>query len=263
MLECVLNVSEGRDLERVQAIADAAGSHLLDLHVDADHNRSVLTVAGAEAAWEVSSTCLELVDISHHEGVHPRLGALDVVPFVPLGRATLPDAVAERDRFAARLAERHGLPCFLYGPGRSLPLVRREAFKTLLPDVGPDAAHPRWGAVAVGARDVLVAYNIWLDPADRDAAARLASELRGPAVRALAMEVTGAVQVSMNLLDPIAVGPLEVYEHVASRADIVRTELVGLVPRAVLERIPPPLWTSLDLSEDRTIERRLELAGLR
>jgi glutamate formiminotransferase len=262
MLECVINISEGRRLELVEVIARAAGRELLDVHTDPDHNRSVLTVIGESAARAVTATAVLLLDLTNHEGVHPRIGVVDVAPFVPLGEASLADALAARDRFATWAATELDVPCFLYGPERSLPDVRRSAWATLGPDVGPTAPHPTAGAIAVGARPVLVAYNVWLRDDDLDAARAIARDLRGPATRTLGLQVGDAVQVSMNLIDPMRVGPADVHDAVAARADVARTELVGLLPRAVLDRVDPARWSALDLAEDRTIEARLEQRGL-
>jgi glutamate formiminotransferase len=262
MLECVINVSEGERLATVDVIARNAGDHLLDVHTDRDHNRSVITVVGEAAARSVSTAAVLALDITTHVGVHPRFGVVDVVPFVPLGATTMDDAVAARDRFARWFADELGVPCFLYGPERSLPDVRRYAFTDLAPDFGPSDPHPTAGATAVGARPVLVAYNLWLADADLDAARAIAASLRGPDVRALGLPVGPRVQVSMNLLAPDRVGPAEAYDAVAARATIDRAELVGLVPRAVLDRTPVGRWAELDLAVDRTIEARLAARGL-
>jgi glutamate formiminotransferase/glutamate formiminotransferase/formiminotetrahydrofolate cyclodeaminase len=168
-----------------------------------------------------------------------------------------------RDRFAAWAADALELPCFLYGDNRSLPQVRRDAFVTVSPDVGPDQPHPRAGACAVGARPVLVAYNLWLAaPADVALAKRIAADLRAPAVRTLGLAFDGHVQVSCNLIEPAAVGPGAVFDAVAERAAVERAELVGLVPTAVLEMEERQRWVSLDLDPSRTIEARLVKAGL-
>lgn len=262
MLECVVNVSEGRRREVVDAIAAGGGACLLDVHADPDHNRAVLTLAGSEeleeAARAVATEAVHRIDLRAHVGVHPRIGALDVVPFVPLAGATLADAVAARDRFAVWAAARLDVPCFLYGPERSLPDVRRRAFVDLRPDTGPPVAHPTAGAVCVGARRVLVAYNVWLAPeAGVDVARSVAAAVRGPAVRALGLDVGGRAQVSTNLVDPVSVGPASVYDAVAALAPVAGAELVGLVPEAVLADVPPDRWAELDLSASRTIEARL------
>ena len=262
MLECVVNVSEGRRPAVVDAIAAAAGASLLDVHTDPHHNRAVLTLAGTEeveaAVRAVATETVHRVDLRTHVGVHPRVGALDVVPFVPLAGTTMAAAVAARDRFAAWAGADLGVPCFLYGPERPLPEVRRRAFVDLVPDSGPSVAHPTAGATCVGARGVLVAYNLWLAPeAGVDVARSVAAAVRGPAVRALGLDVGGRAQVSINLVDPLVVGPAQVYDAVAARAPVVGAELVGLVPAAVLDAAPPERWTELDLGPARTIEGRL------
>lgn len=268
MLECVVNVSEGRRGDVVSQIASCAGDHLLDVHSDADHQRSVLTLAGPDVearAFAVVAAAVQLLDLRGHHGVHPRLGVADVVPFVPLpaSGASMADAVGARDRVASRIARELAVPCFVYGADRSLPSVRRLAFTSLAPDVGPLEPHATAGACCVGAREVLVAYNVWLDPSvPVDVARSIAASLRGPAVRTLALTTSHGIQVSCNLVDPLAVGPAFVFDAVASRAPVARAELVGLVPRAVLDAAAPGRWAELDLDPSRTIEARLAQAGL-
>ncbi|HEX2040178.1 MAG TPA: hypothetical protein VHF47_10650 [Acidimicrobiales bacterium] len=267
MLECVINVSEGRRPDVVAAVGAAAGRLLLDTHADPHHNRSVLTLAGADddvqaAARAVAQAAVEHIDLQLHHGVHPRLGAVDVVPFVPLDETLMAAAVAARDAFAAWAADALGLPCFLYGEERSLPEVRRRAFHDLDPDVGPRRPHPTAGAVAVGARTLLVAYNLWLRSDDLDLARTIARSLRNEHVRALGLAVAGHAQVSCNLLSPRLVGPDAVYDAVAATTAVARAELVGLAPAAVVEAIAPHRRRELDLDLSRTIEARLEQAGL-
>ncbi len=263
----------------LRELADACGDVLLDVHADPDHHRSVFTLAGPPdevqgAARSLARVALATLDLSAHDGAHPRFGVLDVVPFAPLGTSELSDALGQRDAFAAWAGAALGLPCFLYGPlpggeVRSLPEVRRGAFRAFGPDTGPSHPHPTAGAAAVGARGVLVAYNLWLADADITLARALAARIRGPSVRALGFGLPHGVQVSCNLLEPLEVGPAQVYDRVSallrdaaadssSRPVIRRAELVGLVPAAVLERIPPRRWAELDLAPDRTIEARLE-----
>jgi glutamate formiminotransferase len=266
VLECVLNVSEGRRPAVLTALAAAAGHHLLDVHADPHHHRAVLTLAGPDvedAALVVAAVAVATIDLSTHRGVHPRLGAVDVVPFVPLAGSDSGDALAARDRFAQRAATELDLPCFLYGPERTLPDVRRHAFRALPPDAGPSRPHPTAGATCVGARPVLVAYNLWLaPPAGLELANAVVRRLRGPGVQALAFDLAGAVQVSCNLLDPERVGPAAVFDAVAREVEVARAELVGLVPARLLERTPGHRWAELDLDPSRTIEARLEQAGL-
>lgn len=262
MLECVINVSEGRDAARLAVIGAAAGPALLDVHTDPHHHRSVLTVVGEEAARAVAHRTVELLDLRGHDGVHPRLGVLDVVPFVPLGGATMADATAARDRFARWLADEHAVPCFTYGAERTLPEVRRGAFRTLAPTTGPPAPHRSAGATAVGARDVLVAYNVWLTGTDVDTATRIAAAVRSPGLRALGLQVGDRVQVSMNLVEPRSLGPAAAFDRVATAAAqhaaaVEGAELVGLLPAEVLGAVPQHRWAELDLDEDRTIEARL------
>ena len=257
MLECVINISEGRRPGVIAEIARTAGTDLLDVHTDPDHHRSVLTVVGETAARAVARATIDRLDLRRHDGVHPRIGVLDVVPFVPLDGATFADAVAARNEMASWLAETFDLPCFLYGDERSLPAVRRGAFVDLAPDVGPRAPHPTAGGCAVGARRILVAYNVWLADADLATARRIASELRCPEVRTLGLQVGEEVQVSMNLVDPTVVGPAAVYDAVRERAQPSRAELVGLVPEAVLQAVAADRWDELDLGPERTIEARL------
>lgn len=266
MLECVINVSEGRDAAAIAALAAAGGGHTLDVHSDADHHRSVITLAGPaveDAARAVAAAAVSALDLADHVGVHPRIGVLDVVPFAPFGpTGTIDGAVTARNRFARWAADTLALPCFLYGPERSLPDVRRHAFRELAPDAGPGDPHPTAGACAVGARPLLVAYNLWLLAPDLALARAIARDLRSPAVRTLALRVGEHVQVSCNLVDPSAVGPVAVYDAVNARGAVSRAELVGLVPGAVLSATPADRWAELDLDATKAIEARLESAGL-
>ncbi|HUP86170.1 MAG TPA: hypothetical protein VM143_10930 [Acidimicrobiales bacterium] len=259
MLECVINISEGRRLDVVAAVGAAAGDHLLDVHTDSHHHRSVLTLAGPEvepAAFAVVAEAIARIDLRDHDGVHPRLGAADVVPFVPLDRSTIDDAVGARDRLSERITTELDVPCTRYGPERSLPDVRRHATTEV-------EGHPSAGICCVGARPVLVAYNLWLrDGARLDDARRIANEVRRPTLRTLGLQVGDAVQVSCNLIDPWTTGPDAAFDAVAARAVVARAELVGLVPARVLHAIAPSRWSQLDLSPSTTIEARLSRAGL-
>jgi glutamate formiminotransferase len=260
VLECVINVSEGHDGPALSAIVAAAGDTLLDLHRDEHHNRAVLTLAGdhvEDAARAVAATAVDQLDLRTHAGAHPRIGVLDVVPFVPLTGSTMDDAITARGAFAIWAGRELALPCFLYGPERSLPDLRRAAFTTLAPDTGPATPHLTAGACAVGARSVLVAYNLWLATNDLAAAKAIAASLRSPVVRALGLQVGEHVQVSCNLLAPDRCGPAEVFDQVAGRAEVATAELVGLLPHDVLAAVAQDRWAELDLSEDRTIEARL------
>ena len=277
-LECVVNVSEGRDESVLAMLSASAGPALLDLHRDPHHHRTVLTLAGgpddvAGAARSLARATVDRLDLRAHDGVHPRLGVLDVVPFVPYepGHAAPGDltaAVAHRDAFAQWLADELGVPSFLYGPlphggNRTLPDIRRRAFRPtrgLAPDFGPARPDARTGATAVGARRVLVAYNVWVS--SLQVARWVAATVRGPAVRALGLAVGERVQVSCNLVDPDAYGPERLFDDVgalvAEAGGVVGgAELVGLIPESVLAAISRSRWTELGLGEWSTIEARL------
>lgn len=252
-----MNLSEGRSHAVIGAIAARADPDLLDVHADPHHNRAVLTLIGETAPRAVAEEAVRRLDLRTHQGVHPRFGVVDVVPFVPLAGSTLAGAIAARDRFAAWIATRLEVPAFLYGPERNLPEVRRRAFGDLSPAVGPAHPHPRAGAVAVGARGPLVAWNAYLADADLETATRIAAAIRSAHVRALGLSAGDQVQVSMNLINPGVIGPAEAWDLVETHHAIARAELVGLLPKAVLDRIPVARWSQLDLSDDRTIEARL------
>lgn len=257
MIECVANVSEGRNNEVLARLSGRVAATLLDLHADPFHHRSVFSLLGTESVRALADEAVRVLDLGEHEGVHPRVGVVDVVPFVPLAGATLAEAVTARNDFAAWAADTLGVPCFLYGPERSLPDVRRGAWNGLAPDWGPDHPHPTAGSICVGARTELVAYNVYLRSASLTDAKRIAASIRGPHLRTLGLQVGEAVQVSMNLVSPALIGPAQAYDAVARQGDIDRAELVGLVNEHVLERIPRWRWAALDLAADRTVEARI------
>ncbi len=263
-----MNLSEGRDASLLDAFAATVAEVLLDLHVDPDLNRSVLTLAGApdalhDAVARLTGAAVSALDLSRHAGAHPRLGVVDVVPFVDLDDAAAPAtarSLAARDRFADWAASALGLPCFLYGPERSLPDVRRHAWAALRPDRGPDRPHPTAGAACVGARGALLAYNLVLGSADLALARTAAARVRGPGLRALGFAAGGHVMVSCNLTDPYRLGPAAAYDAVAAALEgepIAAAELVGLLPEAVLRAAPPARWQQLGIGPGRTIEAAL------
>jgi glutamate formiminotransferase len=274
----------------LDGLARACGRALLDVHADVDHHRSVLTLAGPveSAVTALASAAFARLDLGDHAGVHPRLGVLDVVPFVALDGDDAV-AVAAARRTAKRLAREFGVPTFTYDladpEGRTLPSVRREAFTVRPPDHGPDRPHPRFGAVAVGARRPLVAVNVEVEPdptgpggdalaADLALAREVAHAVRErdgglPGVRALAFPLAsrGVAQVSMNLVDLPATGVEAACDGVAAalaargrRAGAV--ELVGLVPATELARWSPAFRRWSGLGDDVAIEARLAAAGL-
>ena len=273
-----MNISDGRHPDVVQKVAAACGPALLDVHSDADHNRSVLTLAGpadelTTVVLALTAVAVQRIDLRRHVGVHPRIGAVDVVPFVPLGSDGMNVAAEAARRFAARAAVTFELPVFLYDAAdpkrRSLPELRRSAFRDRQPDFGPAAPHPTAGAIAVGARPILVALNCELRGADLAVARAVARAVRErdgglPGVRALGFAVAsrGRAQVSMNLVDLGATGVEAACAGVRRAAaelgtDVTAVELVGLLPAAELERCSGEFLAWSGLSPDRTIEVRL------
>jgi glutamate formiminotransferase / 5-formyltetrahydrofolate cyclo-ligase len=275
LVESVPNYSEGRRLDVVDRLAGAVeateGVHLLDRTSDASHNRSVLTMAGeapaVERALEATiEVAIEAIDMERHEGEHPRIGAVDVIPFVPLGSTTLDACVVLARAFGLRIAERFGIPVYLYARAATRPDrvrladVRRGGYEAVrdeigvpaadrLPDFGPHRTHPRAGAVAVGARPFLIAWNINLDTDDVEVAKRIARQVREsggglPAVQGngFMIEELDAAQVSMNLLDFETTPMWQVYDEVARLAKeegvgIRESELIGLAPQAAFDGV--------------------------
>ncbi|MEO9181269.1 MAG: hypothetical protein ABI298_06430 [Acidimicrobiales bacterium] len=269
MFECVVNISEGRDTSLLRDLCATAGRSLRDLHHDDVHNRSVFTLVNTPEllltdVHSLISESFERLDLRTHEGIHPRFGVVDVIPFVALDSRDFSAAVALRDATAQWIGNELGVPVFLYGPfadgTRTLPEVRGGAFTELWPDFGPTEPNSTLGACAVGARPILVAWNLWLGGVTLDEARTIARALRSRAVRALAFNLGEYVQVSCNLISPGDVGPQKIYDQVSARLGggaIVRAELVGLLPRAVLDRQDQSRWTQLGLSLSQTIESRL------
>jgi glutamate formiminotransferase len=275
VLECVINISEGRDLALLERLSSAAGASLRDRHSDIFHNRSVFTLINSadELLQDVRALitdALGTLDLEHHDGVHPRLGVVDVVPFVALPPEEVGVAIRLRDDTAQWIATTFALPVFLYGahaPGeRTLPYVRAHAFADLAPDFGPARPDPRNGSVVVGARDVLVAWNLWLRHVSVSQARDLARVVRGPGVRALGLAVGDFVQVSCNLIDLAVATPSTVYDLVNANLSapglIDHAEVVGLFPRSLLDREEKRRWEQLGLHPHATIESRLAAAGV-
>ncbi|HUP84015.1 MAG TPA: glutamate formimidoyltransferase [Candidatus Limnocylindria bacterium] len=289
LIECVPNFSEGRRSGVIDAIAGrvetVAGVHLLDRTSDSDHNRSVLTFAGeAEGVTAAMEGAVEeavaRIDMNSHEGQHPRVGAVDVIPFVPLAGTTMDEAVELARDFGRRIAERFELPVFLYAKAATrsdrevLADIRRPQYEGLrdligepgnAPDFGPARLHPTAGAVAVGARPFLIAYNINLETRDVELAKDIARRVRErggglPRVQALGLELAElhCVQVSMNLLD-FSVTPMwlawETVNEMA-RAEGVETresELIGLVPLQALVDVADHAAVEPDASVEHRI----------
>lgn len=257
MLECIVNISEGRDSVKLSELADLVGIDLLDLHSDTDHHRSVFTLFGTNSVRDLVRQAIATLDIRRHSGVHPRLGVVDVVPFIALDPSTFDDALRARNEFAEYAGHELGVPCFFFGPERTLPYVRAHAFKDLDPDVGPSTPHPKAGAMCIGARPALIAYNLWLSTTSLKTTRQISASIRNESVRALGLQVGNYTQISTNLIAPHLVGPAEVYDRVAKLAKIERAELVGLLPARILAAIPRSRWTELDVGTERTIESRI------
>jgi glutamate formiminotransferase len=290
LFEAVPNFSEGRDrgkISRITAAVREVGSvRILDLHSDPDHNRSVLTFVGEaeailEAALALAEACANEIDLAAQTGEHPRMGSLDVLPFVPLEGATLEEAVELARKAGERLGST-GLPVYLYEAAataphrRNLADVRRGGYGGLAarvkdprwqPDFGPAELDPRKGAVAVGARQFLVAFNAYLDTDDVEVASAVARKVRErngglPGVKALGLKVRGRAQVSMNLTDlertPLPVA-LEAVRFVAAEhgVSVESTELVGLAPLEALLQTARHYLSLRDLEREHVLEARL------
>ncbi len=242
LVECVPNFSEGRDRAVLAALEASMrgvpGAHVLDIHADASHHRSVFTVVGSfesvlRAVFAAVRTAMERIDLTSHRGEHPRIGATDVVPFVPIAGATMEDCITLARRLGQRIGEELEIPVFLYGAAAAVPArenladVRRGGFEhaqDIAPDFGPRRVHPTAGATAVGARSLLVAYNVYLDTADVAVARSIAAAIRTrsgglPSVRALGMLVDGVAQVSTNLLNVDQTPPATVFAAVSGEAE--------------------------------------------
>jgi glutamate formiminotransferase len=268
LLEAVPNFSEGRDIAVIEDIVAAmrdTGAHVLDWSADADHHRSVVTLVGSpetveNAAVAAARVARDRINLKQHRGVHPRVGALDVMPFVPLAGMTMADARASARRVGARLATELGLPVFFYGaasdpPGRPLAVLRRGGFETMQaswpadrqPDLLPErwqhaGAHPTAGITCVGARRLLLAWNVYVNGIDDATAGEVARSVRESSgglagVRALALRLpsTGRLQISMNLEDMVRTPPMTVFSAVeasvrAAGGEVEETEIIGMVP---------------------------------
>ncbi|MFL5725162.1 MAG: glutamate formimidoyltransferase [Chloroflexota bacterium] len=293
LVESVPNVSEGRRLEIVEllatAISSVSGVHLLDRTSDASHNRSVFTLAGragavGDALERLVGAAIHQIDMEQHSGEHPRIGAVDVIPWVPLGDTTMDEAVELARGFAKRIAQRFDLPVYLYAEAATrservkLADVRRGQYEGLKaeiehrgrePDFGPSRMHPSGGAVAVGARPFLIAYNINLESPDKELAIRIARRIREsggglPRVQAngFFIEELGRAQVSMNLLDFRTTPLWLVWETVRAEAvedgiELAESELIGLAPLAAFADVAD----HVDAPVDAPVEDRLAAAA--
>lgn len=298
LMECVPNFSEGRDAAVVgrlrSAIAAVSGARVLDWSSDASHHRSVITFvappdAAGEAAFAGITAAREELDIRGHRGVHPRIGATDVVPFVPLGEVTMEQCIHVARALGERVGRELDIPVYLYGEAATRPErrlladVRRgqvEGLRELLgvdpardPDFGPRRLHPTFGAVAIGARPVLVAFNVFIGdatalPIARQVARAVRESSGGlPGVRALGLEVDGQAQVSMNLVD-LARTPLRTafqavrHEAEARGASVSWSELIGLVPEHEMDAAAAESLMLRDFHGGRVLDRRVREVAL-
>lgn len=292
LLECVPNISEGRDQEKIASIAEEIRKHrrvkLLDCSSDKDHHRSVFTFVGEpeaiqEAAFAFTLKALDLIDMRGHQGGHPRLGAVDVVPFVPIHGVEMEEAVQLAREFGKGLGKR-GIPVFFYEEAatrperKDLPSIRKGEYEGLAeklkdpdwkPDEGPDDFDPKSGATVVGARFPLVAYNVNLKTRDLTLAKEIARKVRFkdggfPHVRAMGVDLKEKemVQVSMNLTDYRVTNIPTVYEFIKEEAlkkgiEVGGSEIVGLIPLGALTDVAGRYLRSEQFSPRQVIEQRI------
>ena len=290
MIECVPNVSEGRDRRVIEQIVESitsTGCCVLDIHSDPDHHRSVFTMIGDEekisdGAVALVRSATALIDLRTHQGVHPRIGAVDVIPFVPLEGSEMADCVSVAGCVGRTIADRWDLPVVLYGEAArsaersSLPWIRQGGLEALSkklaenrPDFGPQQPHPTAGVVAVGARPVLVAFNTVLDTAEVAIARKIASVIRAandglPGVKALGLSLASRnlVQVSMNLTEVAATTIPMAFRAVSREAKrlgarVLESEIVGLVPSIALGDATAADLLMLDDPRERILETRI------
>lgn len=293
LIECIPNFSEGRRPEVIEQIAQAVRSvddvSLLDVQSDATHNRCVVTFVGqegpvAEAAFRAIEKASELIDLTQHQGAHPRFGATDVCPFVPLRSEEMPVCVETARKLAKRVADELRIPAFLYEDAarisehQNLAVIRGKGFEEMrevigsepskTPDEGEARVHATAGAVAIGARFPLIAFNVNLDSDDLDLAKRIAVEIRERdggmrCVKAMGLQLEdGAVQVSMNLTDYRVTSMADVVAAISERAEeagvpIRESEVVGLLPQDALVRLAQSALYATGFSRDQVLEAQV------
>lgn len=293
IVQCVPNFSEGRDLEKIEKIVSPfrgkVGVKLLDYSNDQDHNRCVVTVVGEpeavkKAVVEAMGIAVELIDLRNHSGQHPRMGAVDVVPFIPIKNVTMEEAVEMAKEVAKEASEKYNLPIFLYEKAASAPhrenlaAIRKGEFEGMAekikqpewtPDFGPAERHPSAGSTAVGARMPLVAFNVNLSTSDVEIASKIAKNVRfiGGGLRfckAIGVDLAdrGIAQVSMNMTDYSKTALYRAFELIRVEAkrygvNIVGSEIIGLVPMAALVDTAVYYLGVEDFSMDQILETRL------
>jgi glutamate formiminotransferase len=293
LIESVTNISEGRDKEKIEEIASQVesveGVALLDLDSDPDHHRTVISFVGWPEAVEEAVVCLlakatELIDLREHRGEHPRMGAVDVIPLVPIRGSTMEECIALSKRVGRRISEEFGIPVYLYERSatrperRDLAAIRKGQFEGFFakikepdwaPDFGERRVHPTAGVVAVGARPPLIAYNVNLGTSDLKVAKQIAKAVRYRSgglryVKALGftLEERGIVQVSMNMTDYEKTSLFHAFELIKREAErygvpVVGSEIVGLTPQRALNMVADFYLQLEDFSEDQILENRI------
>ena len=293
IVQCVPNFSEGRDLKKIEKIVEPFrgkdGVKLLDYQSDQDHNRAVVTVVGApeplkEAIIEAMGVAIDIIDMRQHRGQHPRMGAIDVVPFIPVKKVTPQEAVEISKDVAAKVADRYNLPIFLYENSATRPerqnlaTIRKGQFEAMAekikqpewkPDFGPAEIHPSAGVTAIGARMPLVAYNVNLDTENFEIADRIAKQVRHLSgglryCKGIGIELKdrGIVQVSMNMTDYTKTALYRVFELIKIEArrygvNVVGSEVIGLVPMEALIDTAAYYLGLEDFSMEQVLEYRI------
>lgn len=292
IIECVPNFSEGRDIDKIERIMAVVKSSktvkLINYESDADYNRTVVTLIGEpepmiDLMMALTKVCLKEIDLNHHTGEHARMGAIDVIPFIPISDVTMKECVSYAERLAEQMGQTYEIPCFLYAQAArqdarvSLPNIRKGEFEGMSekitqaewrPDYGPARNHETFGAVAIGARDFLIAYNIDLDTKDETPAKKMAQAIRqssggfqyiqaGPVY----LENRGHTQVTMNILNYKKNPIYRIFETVVMEAkryhiQVPSAEIVGLIPKDALIRSIRYYYDCLGQSwpEDATLE---------
>jgi len=292
LVECVPNFSEGKNLKVINAIANSArkvkGVKVLDVEWDKSHNRSLVTIVGSPekvlgASFEMVQTATKLIDMNKHKGEHPRIGATDVIPFIPVAGVTLKECVVLSNKLGRRVAKELKIPVYLYEASAerkdriNLADLRKGEYEGLKkeieinserkPDYGPSKLHPTAGAVVIGARKYLVAFNVNLDTKDIAVAKKIAEKIREkngglPGVRALGFEVDGFAQVSMNLVDFESTNFDVVFRAIEKEAGILgvnikNSEIYGMIPLESLVKAVKGTFKAKGFKSDQVLEKKL------
>jgi glutamate formiminotransferase len=297
-IECIPNFSEGKNKKVIESFAQvisSSGNFILDKESDENHNRSVITVVGnketlIQGMFNAIELASKLIDLNFHKGEHPRIGAVDVVPFVPLKGASMQDCIDLAINLGKKVGDEISIPVYLYGEAarkpdrKDLANIRRGQFEALkeelgknperIPDFGPNKIHSTAGAIAIGARFFLIAYNINLSTSDINIAKEIAKRIRTssgglPHVKAIGVELKsrGIVQVSMNLTDYRVTPIIKVYEEVEKltklyNTSIIESEIIGLIPQEAIDKNVIDRIKLKNFSEEQIIENKLKQLGI-